>query len=89
MKITNIKEQKLMNREEIDGFLEHKNSKTPTRKEIKELISRENKTPIELISLIKIKTIFGSNKTLFKAQIYHEISQLKNFEKRKKKEIKQ
>ena len=25
-----------MNREEIDGFLEHKNSKTPTRKEIKE-----------------------------------------------------
>lgn len=86
MKITNSKEQHLMKRKEVEGYIDHKGSKTPTRTELKELISKELKTPIEFISIIKATTEFGSHKTSFKAHIYQDVKQLKNFEKKKKKE---
>ncbi|MEM3113193.1 MAG: hypothetical protein QXI33_02095 [Candidatus Pacearchaeota archaeon] len=68
MEVLEIKENALLNRDEIVATLE--SEKTPSKKEVAEKISGKLKKNINNIIIDKIECNFGTHKFLVKAKIY-------------------
>ncbi|KAG0436540.1 40S ribosomal protein S24 [Dictyocoela muelleri] len=80
IQILNIKENKLMERKEIDLRAIHLQSSTPTKEEMREKLSPMLKVKPENIILCGCKTRFGTNITMAKAKVYDSLDQLKKIE---------
>jgi ribosomal protein S24E len=80
-KVLQETENKLFSRKEISLELDHNKSQTPSRAELYKFMSVKFKAPAEQIVLKKMKTGFGSNKSLAKFYIYDNaevISKIEN-----------
>ena len=80
-KVLQETENKLFSRKEINLEIDHNNSQTPSRAELYKFMSVKFKAPAEQIVLKKMKTGFGSNKSLAKFYIYDNaevISKIEN-----------
>jgi ribosomal protein S24E len=73
-------ENKLFSRKEINLEIDHKNAQTPSRAELYKFMSVKFKTPAEQIVLKKMKTGFGSNKSMLKLYIYDNIDVISKIE---------
>ena len=80
-KVIQETENKLFSRKEINLEIDHNKSQTPSRAELYKFMSVKFKAPAEQIVLKKMKTGFGSNKSLAKFYIYDNaevISKIEN-----------
>ena len=80
-KVLQETENKLFSRKEINLEIDHNKSQTPSRAELYKFMSVKFKAPAEQIVLKKMKTGFGSNKSLAKFYIYDNaevISKIEN-----------
>ena len=80
-KVLQETENKLFSRKEINMEIDHNKSQTPSRAELYKFMSVKFKAPAEQIVLKKMKTGFGSNKSLAKFYIYDNaevISKIEN-----------
>jgi ribosomal protein S24E len=80
-KVIEESENKLFSRKEINLEIDHKNAQTPSRAELYKFMSVKFKAPAEQIVLKKMKTGFGSNKSMLKIYIYDNadvISKIEN-----------
>jgi|TARA_Y100000310_G_scaffold326904_1_gene392472 ribosomal protein S24E len=80
-KVLQETENKLFLRKEINLEIDHKNAQTPSRAELYKFMSVKFKAPAEQIVMKKMKTGFGSNKSLLKVYIYDNaevISKIEN-----------
>jgi len=71
---------KLFSRKEISLEIDHKNSQTPSRAELYKFMSVKFKAPAEQIVLKKMKTGFGSNKSMLKIYIYDNVEVISKIE---------
>ena len=89
-KVLQETENKLFSRKEINIEIDHNKSQTPSRAELYKFMSVKFKAPAEQIVLKKMKTGFGSNKSMLKIYIYDNIEVIskienKHFAKRREK----
>jgi len=80
-KVLQETENKLFSRKEINLEIDHKNAQTPSRAELYKFMSVKFKAPAEQIVMKKMKTGFGSNKSVLKVYIYDNaevISKIEN-----------
>jgi len=84
MKIEKIEKDwynKLLNRRELELTLTYQSS-TPKREEVRKFISEQFDTPIEIVIVEEIKSIFGSQKARIHAHIYDNVEYAKRFERK-------
>jgi len=79
-KVLQETENKLFSRKEINLEIDHKNTQTPSRAELYKFMSVKFKAPAEQIVLKKMKTGFGSNKSLAKFYIYDNAEVISNIQ---------
>jgi ribosomal protein S24E len=79
-KVIEESENKLFSRKEINLEIDHKNSQTPSRAELYKFMSVKFKAPAEQIVLKKMKTGFGSNKSMLKIYIYDNVDVISKIE---------
>ncbi|KAG0416906.1 30S ribosomal protein S24e [Dictyocoela roeselum] len=80
IQILNIKENKLMERKEIELKATHLQSSTPTKEEMRAKLSPLLKANPQNIIVCDCKTRFGTNITTAKAKVYDSLDQLKKIE---------
>ena len=73
-------ENKLFSRKEINLEIDHKNAQTPSRAELYKFMSVKFKAPAEQIVLKKMKTGFGSTKSMLKIYIYDNVDIISKIE---------
>jgi ribosomal protein S24E len=79
-KVIEETENKLFSRKEINLEIDHKNAQTPSRAELYKFMSVKFKAPAEQIVLKKMKTGFGSNKSMLKIYIYDNVDVISKIE---------
>ncbi|MBU0929663.1 MAG: 30S ribosomal protein S24e [Nanoarchaeota archaeon] len=89
MKIINEKEMPLLNRKRVTLDLEHLNSKTPSREEIKKKLSAILKSPEDLVAIRHVYTKFGQGESKVIAHVYNKKEDLDYLEKKKVKKQKE
>jgi len=80
IKFLNEKDNPLMHRKEIEFVVEHIKEKTPTRKEIKEMLKALKDYDPNLIVIKKIENIYGIGKDKVLAFIYENEEFMKKLE---------
>ena len=79
MKISTKKEEPLLSRTTVEGFIGFESS-TPKRAEVRKKVSEAMKVPEERVAVIDIQTVFGEKKANFKANVYASSSDLGKLE---------
>ncbi|MBT5274385.1 hypothetical protein HOH11_01295 [Candidatus Woesearchaeota archaeon] len=79
-KVIQETENKLFSRKEINLEIDHKNAQTPSRAELYKFMSVKFKAPAEQIVLKKMKTGFGSTKSMLKIYIYDNVDIISKIE---------
>ena len=79
-KVIQETENKLFSRKEINLEIDHKNAQTPSRAELYKFMSVKFKAPAEQIVLKKMKTGFGSTKSMLKIYIYDNVDVISKIE---------
>ncbi|RLF12667.1 MAG: 30S ribosomal protein S24e [Thermoprotei archaeon] len=92
IKVIKDLENKVLNRRELILRIDHINYRTPTRAEVRELVSSAFKVPINLVIVRKLRTLTGTNVTEAHIHVYkdektlHEVEpehiKLRNFGKK-------
>jgi len=80
LKFLNEKENPLMHRKEIEFIVEHIKEKTPTRKEIKEMLKALKDYDPNLVVIKKIKNVYGIGKDKVLAFVYENKEFMKKIE---------
>jgi len=81
IKILNVKEDKLLNREEVTFEVAHEDiGGTPTRSDVKRKLSTLLKRDAELLFIKKIETKRGTKISLGTANVYNSLEEAKNVE---------
>lgn len=80
MNILREKNNKVINRIELLGEVIHLGKATPPRASLKEVIAKLYGKNPDLIVIRYIKGIYGSHRSVFRANIYEDLQRLKFFE---------
>ncbi len=80
IELRNRKENPLMEREEIEFEVEHRNSPTPSRSEVMEELASELDVSEDLIIIEKLATLHGKQTASGIARIYEAEERLKELE---------
>ena len=70
IKILDKKENRIINREDINLEISHLGEKTPSRKEVLDLCVKELKCQKDLLVLINIKNIYGEARSIIITHLY-------------------
>ncbi|MFB6182560.1 MAG: hypothetical protein ABEI78_00705 [Candidatus Nanohaloarchaea archaeon] len=71
-KITDVRENPLMDRKEIEIKLEHLNEATPSKEDVKNRIAAEKDIDESDIEVESVKTLFGENNSTAKLKVYSD-----------------
>ncbi len=74
------KRNKVINRIELVGEVIHLGKATPSRASLKEAIAKLYGKNPELIVVRYVKSVYGSHRSVFRANIYEDLHRLKFFE---------
>ncbi len=71
---------RVVRRYELTGIIHHVGRGTPSRAEVREVLSKTFNKPVENIYVRSIITEYGVNRSLIKANIYDDVERAKAFE---------
>lgn len=80
VKVLRDVENKVLNRRELILHIHHANARTPTRAEVRELVSSMFSAPQNLIVVRNLRTVAGTNVTEAHVHIYSDEETLKEVE---------
>jgi len=80
VKVLRDVENKVLNRKELILRIDHIGSKTPTRNEVRELVSSMFSVPSNLVIVRKLRTLTGTNVTEAHIHVYKDEKSLQEIE---------